>query len=51
MKRERIDRPRDDKIGGIVKLLKFVRGKWHIVDYGVPSKIDVYIALGYVVQR
>lgn len=32
----------------MVKLLKFVNGVWK-VDYGVYSKIDVYLAMGYIV--
>ncbi len=34
----------------MVKLLKFIDNEWRVVDYGVKSKIDVYIALGYLVQ-
>jgi len=34
----------------MVKLLKFLNGKWQVVDYGVPEKVDVYIAMGYVVM-
>ena len=32
----------------LVKLLKFMDGVWK-VDYGVYSKIDVYLAMGYIV--
>ena len=34
----------------MVKLYRFVDGAWHLVDFGVPSKTDVYLALGYVVR-
>jgi len=33
----------------MVKLLKFLDGKWRVVDYGVHEKVDIYIAMGYVV--
>jgi len=33
-----------------VKLLKYVQGKWQVVDYGVPSKVKIYLAQGYLVQ-
>jgi len=36
---------------GIVKLLRFINGAWRVVDYGVPSKTTIYMALGYIVQR
>jgi len=35
---------------GMVKLWKFVNGAWRVVDYGVVSKIDVYTAMGYLVE-
>jgi len=35
---------------GLVRLLKYVGGDWRVVDYGVPLKVSVYIALGYVVK-
>ena len=40
------------KEGGesMVKLYRFVDGEWRLVDLGVPSKIHVYLALGYVVR-
>jgi len=34
----------------MVKLLKFINGKWRIVDYGVASKVEVYTAMGYLVE-
>ena len=34
----------------MVYLLKFVNGKWEIVDCGVRSKVDEYTAQGYIVQ-
>jgi hypothetical protein len=34
----------------MVKLYRFVDGRWRLVDFGVPSKIPVYLALGYVVR-
>jgi hypothetical protein len=34
----------------MVKLLKFIDNEWRVVDYGVKSKINIYTALGYVVQ-
>ena len=33
-----------------VKLLRFERQQWRIVDYGVPGKAHIYTAMGYVVQ-
>jgi hypothetical protein len=35
---------------GIVKLLRFINGAWRVADYGVPSKIAIYTAMGYVVE-
>ena len=40
-----------DKRKGLVGLLKYVGNNWRVVDYGVPLKVSVYIALGYVVKR
>lgn len=51
MNKERVDKPGGRTIRRIVKLLKFVEGKWRIVDYGVPGKVETYIALGYVVKH
>jgi hypothetical protein len=34
----------------MVKLYRFAKGSWRLVDLGVPGKIDVYLALGYVVR-
>lgn len=34
----------------MVKLLKFLNSKWRVVDYGVLGKVDVYIAMGYIVM-
>ena len=32
-----------------VKLYKIVDGKLRLVDYGVPSQMEVYAAQGYIV--
>ena len=34
----------------MVKLYRFAKGSRRLVDLGVPGKIDVYLALGYVVR-
>ncbi len=34
----------------MVKLYRFVKGYWRLVDLGVLGKTDVYLALGYVVR-
>jgi hypothetical protein len=34
----------------MVKLYRFVKGYWLLVDLGVPRKTDVYLALGYLVR-
>ena len=34
----------------MVKLYRFVDGMWRLVDLGVPNKIPVYLALGYMVR-
>jgi len=35
----------------MVRLYRFdrVKGKWVLVDYGVRSKVHIYIKLGYLV--
>jgi len=35
---------------GLLKLLKFVEGKWKVVDYGVPRLARLYILQGYRVK-
>lgn len=35
----------------MVQLYKFVNGDWRLVDYGVISKIDIYLAQGYMVKH
>lgn len=35
----------------MVHLYKYVDGKWRLVDYGVDSKSDTYVALGYLVRK
>jgi hypothetical protein len=42
--------PSRKEVKDMVKLYRFVDGMWRLVDYGVPSKIPVYLALGYVVR-
>jgi hypothetical protein len=34
----------------MVKLYRFAKGSWRLVDLGVPGKTDVYLALGYAVR-
>jgi hypothetical protein len=34
----------------MVKLLKFIDGKWRVVDYGVESMRDAYSKMGYLVE-
>ena len=34
----------------MVKLYRFVKGSWRLVDLGVSRKTDVYLALGYLVR-
>lgn len=34
----------------MVKLYRYVEGRWRLVDYGVPSKTHIYLALGYIVR-
>jgi len=43
--------PKEREKRGLVRLLKFVDGVWQTVDYGIPGKTAIYIALGYVVER
>lgn len=33
----------------MLKLYKFIRGEWRLVDYGVISKAEIYLKLGYIV--
>jgi hypothetical protein len=34
----------------MVKLLKFIEGKWRVVDYGVASMRETYTKMGYLVE-
>jgi hypothetical protein len=34
----------------MVKLYRFVKGSWRLVDLGVSRQIDTYLALGYLVR-
>ena len=34
----------------MVRLLKFIKGRWTVVDYGVPALTEVYTRLGYIVE-
>jgi hypothetical protein len=34
----------------MVKLYRFIKGSWRLVDLGVPRKTDTYLALGYLVR-
>jgi hypothetical protein len=34
----------------MVKLYRFAKGSWRLVDLGVPRKTNVYLALGYLVR-
>jgi hypothetical protein len=34
----------------MVKLYRYAKGSWRLVDLGVLGKVDVYLALGYVVR-
>jgi hypothetical protein len=34
----------------MVKLYRYVKGSWRLVDLGVSGKTDVYLALGYAVR-
>jgi len=36
---------------GLLPLAKFVRGAWRIVEYGLPSLRDKYLAQGYIIVR
>ena len=47
MKKKKKDKKQKQKR---VKLLKFVRDQWKVVDYGLPSKAHVYAGMGYIVQ-
>jgi hypothetical protein len=42
--------PPRKEVKDMVKLYRFVDGMWRHVDFGVPSKVHVYLALGYVVR-
>jgi hypothetical protein len=35
----------------ILRLMKQINGIWRVVDYGVPSKAAVYIAMGYQIEQ
>ena len=35
----------------MIKLFKFVDGKWQCVDFGVAAHIDTYCKLGYIVEH
>ncbi|MDO9529252.1 MAG: hypothetical protein Q7J27_08840 [Syntrophales bacterium] len=39
------------KVKGLVELVKSQNGKLTIVDYGIPSKVATYVAMGYIVQN
>jgi len=39
------------RIKGLVELIKLRNGKLTVVDYGVPSKVMAYVAMGYIVQH
>ena len=41
----------NNKVKGLVKLIKSRNGKLTVVDYGIPSKVATYVALGYIVQN
>jgi len=34
----------------MVKLLKFIEGKWRVVDYGVAAMTEAYVKMGFVVE-
>ena len=34
----------------MVRLYSYINGSWRFVDYGVASKTDTYIAMGYLVR-
>ena len=39
------------KVKGLVELIKSRNGKLTVVDYGIPSKVATYVALGYIVRN
>ena len=41
----------NNKVKGLVKLIKSRNGKLTVVDYGIPNKTAIYVAMGYIVQN
>jgi len=41
----------NSRVKGLVELIKSQKGKLTVVDYGIPNKTAIYVAMGYIVQN